>query len=88
MVERLKGAYGLTWFPEDGASYPLRVFIHKDIVTVAIDTSGESLHKRGYRTLTSKAPITETLAAALIILTPWKKTGSWWIRSAAAAPSR
>ena len=73
MVERLKGAYGLTWFPEDGASYPLRVFIHKDIVTVAIDTSGESLHKRGYRTLTSKAPITETLAAALIILTPWKK---------------
>ena len=73
MVERLKGAYGLTWFPENGASYPLRVFIHKDIVTVAIDTSGESLHKRGYRTLTSKAPITETLAAALIMLTPWKK---------------
>lgn len=72
MVERMKSAYGLTWFPEDGASYPLRVFIHKDIVTVAIDTSGESLHKRGYRTLTSKAPITETLAAALIMLTPWK----------------
>ena len=73
MVERMKSAYGLTWFPEDGASYPLRVFIHKDIVTVAIDTTGESLHKRGYRTLTSKAPITETLAAALIMLTPWNK---------------
>lgn len=72
MVERMKSAYGITWFPEDGASYPLRVFIHKDIVTVAIDTTGESLHKRGYRTLTSKAPITETLAAALIMLTPWK----------------
>jgi len=72
MVERMKGAYGLTWFPEDGASYPLRVFLYKDVVTVAIDTSGESLHKRGYRTLTSKAPITETLAAALIMLTPWK----------------
>lgn len=72
MVERMKEAYGLTWFPEDGASYPLRVFLHKDIVTVAIDTTGESLHKRGYRTLTSKAPITETLAAALIMLTPWK----------------
>ena len=72
MVERMKNAYGITWFPEDGASYPLRVFIHKDIVTVAIDTTGESLHKRGYRTLTSKAPITETLAAALIMLTPWK----------------
>ncbi len=72
MVERMKGAYGISWFPEDGASYPLRVFLYKDMVTVAIDTSGESLHKRGYRTLTSKAPITETLAAALIMLTPWK----------------
>lgn len=73
MVERMKKAYGLTWFPEEGSSYPLRVFLHKDIVTVAIDTSGESLHKRGYRTLISKAPITETLAAALIMLTPWRK---------------
>ncbi|MCI8510976.1 MAG: class I SAM-dependent RNA methyltransferase [Lachnospiraceae bacterium] len=73
MVERMKKAYGLSWFPEDGAAYPLRVFLYKDMVTVAIDTSGESLHKRGYRTLTSKAPITETLAAALLMLTPWKK---------------
>ena len=72
MVARMAGAYGITWFPEDGNPYPLRVFLHKDIVTVAIDTSGESLHKRGYRTLTSKAPITETLAAALLMLTPWK----------------
>lgn len=72
MVERMKGACGITWFPEDGASYPLRVFLYKDVVTVAMDTSGDSLHKRGYRTLTSKAPITETLAAALLMLTPWK----------------
>lgn len=72
MVERMKGAYGITWFPEDRASYPLRVFLYKDVVTVAMDTSGDSLHKRGYRTLTSKAPITETLAAALLMLTPWK----------------
>ena len=72
MVERMKGAYGITWFPEDGASYPLRVFLYKDVVTVAMDTSGDSLHKRGYRTLTSKAPITETLAAALLMLPPWK----------------
>lgn len=72
MVERMKGAYGITWFPKDGASYPLRVFLYKDVVTVAMDTSGDSLHKRGYRTLTSKAPITETLAAALLMLTPWK----------------
>ena len=73
MVERLKNRYGVTWFPENGASYPLRVFLYKDVVTVGIDTSGESLHKRGYRTLTSKAPITETLAAALILLTPWNR---------------
>lgn len=73
MVERLKEAYGVEWFPESENSYPLRVFIHKDEVTVGIDTTGDSLHKRGYRTLTSKAPITETLAAALIMLTPWNK---------------
>ena len=73
MVERMKKAYGIEWFPENGASFPLRVFLHKDTVTVALDTTGESLHKRGYRTLTSKAPITETLAAALLMLTPWKK---------------
>ncbi len=72
MVERMKKAYGIEWFPENGASFPLRVFLHKDTVTVALDTTGESLHKRGYRTLTSKAPITETLAAALIMLTLWK----------------
>ena len=73
MVERLKQSYHVEWFPETGASYPLRIFLLKDRVTAALDTSGESLHKRGYRTMTSKAPITETLAAALILLTPWNK---------------
>ena len=73
MVERLKKVYHQEWFPEDGASYPVRVFLMKDVVTIGIDTSGVSLHKRGYRQLSSKAPITETLAAALIMLTPWKK---------------
>lgn len=73
MVERMKSHYKVSWFPENGASFPLRVFLYKDIVTIGIDTSGDSLHKRGYRTLTSKAPITETLAAALILLTPWNK---------------
>ncbi len=73
MVERLKTAYGVSVVAETGSSYPLRVFLYKDQVTVGIDTSGDSLHKRGYRTLTSRAPITETLAAALILLTPWKK---------------
>lgn len=73
IVERMKREYEIDWFPEDGASYPVRVFLMKDEVTVTLDTSGDSLHKRGYRTLTSKAPITETLAAALIMLTPWHK---------------
>ncbi len=72
MVERMKQEYDMDWFPEDGASYPVRVFLMKDEVTVTIDTTGESLHKRGYRTMTSKAPLKETLAAALILLTPWK----------------
>lgn len=73
MVERMKMKYHLSWFEEDGASYPIRVSLMKDVVTVAIDTTGVSLHKRGYRKLQSKAPISETLAAALIMLTPWKK---------------
>ena len=73
MVERLKQKYRIEWFAEDGASYPVRVSLMKDVVTVAIDTTGISLHKRGYRKLQSKAPISETLAAALIMLTPWKK---------------
>ena len=73
MVERMKRSYHLDWFPEDGAAYPVRIFLMKDEVMVTLDTSGDSLHKRGYRLLTSKAPLTETLAAALIMLTPWKK---------------
>lgn len=72
MVERMKSRYGISWFEESGASYPLRVFLMKDEVTVGLDTTGTSLHKRGYRLMTAKAPITETLAAALILLTPWK----------------
>ena len=73
MVERMKQSYHLDWFPEDKAAYPVRIFLLKDEVMVALDTSGDSLHKRGYRLMTSKAPLTETLAAALIMLTPWKK---------------
>ena len=72
MVRRMGAHYGIEHFPEDGASYPVRVFLHNDIVTVCLDTSGPSLHKRGYRTETAKAPITETLGAALIMLTPWR----------------
>ena len=76
IVERLKGVYNVSWFPEDGASFPIRVAFMKDVATIGIDTSGVSLHKRGYRQMTVKAPITETLASALIMLTPWKKDRS------------
>ena len=72
MVERLKKTYHTGWFEESGESFPLRVFLKNDEVTVGLDTTGESLHKRGYRKLTAKAPIAENLAAALIMLTPWK----------------
>ncbi|MCQ4672789.1 class I SAM-dependent RNA methyltransferase [Lactonifactor longoviformis] len=73
IVERLKGKYQVTWFEEDGPSYPIRVSFLKDVATIGLDTTGTSLHKRGYRQLTAKAPITETLAASLLMLTPWKK---------------
>lgn len=73
MVERLKQIYHVSWFKEDGDSFPIRVFLMKDEVTVGLDTTGESLHKRGYRRLTAKAPIAENLAASLIMLTPWNK---------------
>lgn len=72
MVESMKSAYPADWFSETGDSYPVRVFLMKDEVTVGLDTTGESLHKRGYRKMTAKAPIAENLAAALIMLTPWK----------------
>ena len=72
MVERLRETYHINWFTESGESFPLRVFLLKDEVTIGLDTTGESLHKRGYRKLTAKAPIAENLAAALIMLTPWR----------------
>ena len=72
MVEELKGVYHTDWFSEDGDSFPFRVFIMKDEVTIGLDTTGDSLHKRGYRKLTAKAPIAENLAAGLIALTPWR----------------
>lgn len=72
MVDRLGSVYGITWFEESGASYPLRVSIIKNRVTIGLDTTGISLHKRGYRKQTAAAPITETLAAGLLMLTPWR----------------
>ncbi|MBR2275098.1 MAG: class I SAM-dependent RNA methyltransferase [Lachnospiraceae bacterium] len=73
IVEELKSVYHTSWFEETGDPYPLRVTIMKDIVTIGLDTSGESLHKRGYRKLVSKAPLAENLAAAMLLLSPWHK---------------
>ncbi len=72
MVERMKDFYGIERFPETGARFPLRIFIMKDRVEVGLDTTGLSLHKRGYRLHAGGAPIKETLAAALLLLTPWR----------------
>ncbi len=73
IVENLKPVYKTEWLEESGNEYPIRVFFYKDEALIALDTTGESLHKRGYRKFTAKAPISETLAAALIMLTPWRK---------------
>ena len=73
IVERLKSKYKTDWFEETGSEYPIRINIVKNEVLVALDTTGNSLHKRGYRPVAGAAPISESLAAALIMLTPWNK---------------
>ncbi len=72
IVERLKDVYGLNWFEETGSLYAIQVSILKDVVTLTLDTSGKGLHKRGYRELAGEAPLKETLAAAMVILSHWK----------------
>jgi len=72
IVERLKDVYGLNWFEESGPLYAIQVALLKDTVTLTIDTSGKGLHKRGYRELAGEAPLKETLAAAMVILSYWK----------------
>ncbi|MGE5380017.1 MAG: THUMP domain-containing class I SAM-dependent RNA methyltransferase [Methylocystaceae bacterium] len=71
IVEKLKASYPVTWFPETGPRYTVEVALFNDVATLTLDTSGAGLHKRGYRQLTSQAPLKETLAAALISLSFW-----------------
>ena len=73
IVEKLKTKYNVDWFQKTGAKYTVEVSLLKDIATLTIDTSGEGLHKRGYRDRTGDAPIKETLAAAMILLSYWNK---------------
>lgn len=71
VVEKLKQSYHRNWFPENGPRYTIEVALLKDIATLTLDTSGAGLHKRGYRTLVSQAPLKETLAAAMVMLSYW-----------------
>lgn len=71
VVEKLKGAYGVSWFEETGATVQIDVSIRDDMVTVSLDASGEPLSRRGYRTWNGEAPLRETLAAALILTSGW-----------------
>jgi putative N6-adenine-specific DNA methylase len=73
IVERLRGAYGLNQLPETGAICPVRIVLRKNRATLSLDTTGPSLHKRGYRALAGEAPLKETLAAAMLYLSYWKK---------------
>lgn len=68
VVERLHARYGISYFEETGVKYQIEFFIFKDEVTLMIDTSGMTLHKRGYRALSGEAPLRETLAAAIVKL--------------------
>ncbi|CAK7041686.1 RNA methyltransferase [Tissierella sp. P1] len=73
VVEKLKTKYNVEWFEKTGPKYTIEVSLLKDIATLTIDTSGEGLHKRGYRDRQGDAPIKETLAAAMILLSYWNK---------------
>ena len=72
MVERLKGRYGLEQFPESGAKYQVRFSLFKDQAVIGLDGSGEGLYKRGYRAVGVEAPLRETLAAAMVLLSRYR----------------
>lgn len=71
VVERLRQRYPLEWFPKSGARYSIDVSLVKNVATITLDTTGPGLHKRGYRKLVTEAPIKETLAAAMVLLSRW-----------------
>ena len=73
VVEKLKTKYDVDWFEKTGAKYTIEVALLKDVATLTIDTSGAGLHKRGYRDRAGDAPIKETLAAAMVLLSFWNK---------------
>ena len=72
IVERLKRTCHIDWFEETGAVYAVDVSIHADVVKICLDSSGPALNKRGYRTWNGEAPLRETMAAALVMASPWR----------------
>ena len=72
IIERLKRTCHIDWFEETGAVYAVDVSIHADVVTICLDSSGPALNKRGYRTWNGEAPLRETMAAALVMASPWR----------------
>ena len=77
-VDRLGAHYGLTWLPETGAIYQIRFSLMKDVCEVFLDTSGLSLHKRGYRAVGNEAPLHETMAAAMVNLARYRGRDFFW----------
>lgn len=78
IVDRLSNAYGIRWFTEEGVKYQVEFFIFKDRATLMIDTSGTALHKRGYRPLSGEAPLRETLAAAMAMISRPRADVLFW----------
>lgn len=78
IVERLRRHYRTQWFEESGAEFPVEVSLHGDVARLTLDTSGTALNRRGYRTWNGEAPLRETLAAALTLLSPWKGDRPLW----------
>jgi len=68
----MKSHYKINWCPEDGPRYQIDVSIHQDVARITVDTSGDALNKRGYRTWNGEAPLRETMAASLVQLSPWR----------------
>lgn len=74
VIERLREKTSRRIFPESGAAFPVSVMIHQDRTRILLNTSGEALSRRGYRTWNGEAPLRETLAAALVLLSPWNQS--------------
>ena len=72
IVDSMSQKYGITHFEETGAVYQIRFSVMKDRVTLMLDTTGDGLHKRGYRAVSNAAPLKETIAASMIMLSHWK----------------